>query len=91
MIKTLLTVLAASGMLRFIAQAQTTPAGTAQPISPTSKTGQGNASNTAPNRSSTAGSPKAKSSDNPVDATGKPVSTTPSNSANSVKARKPKK
>jgi hypothetical protein len=97
MIKTILTALVVSGMLRFTAQAQTTPAGTApagttaKPVSPTSKTGQGNSNNAAPNRSSTAGVSNAETSNNPVDATGKPVGTTPSNSTSTVKAQKPKK
>jgi hypothetical protein len=97
MIKTILTALVVSGMLSFTAQAQTTPAGTAPAgttaklVSPTSKTGQGNSNNAAPNRSSTAGVSNAETSNNPVDATGKPVGTTPSNSTSTVKAQKPKK
>jgi hypothetical protein len=92
MIKTLLTALTVAGMLHFTAQAQTTPAGTtAKPVGPTRKAGQGNSSNTAPNRSSTAGVTNAETSNNPVDATGKPVSTTESNSTSTVKTQKPKK
>jgi hypothetical protein len=89
--KTLLMALVVPGMLCFTAQAQTIPAGTpAKSISPTSKTGQGNSGNTAPNRSSTAGVSNAQTSNNPVDATGKPVGTTESNSTSTVKAQKRK-
>lgn len=89
--KTLLTALVVSGMLSFTAPAQTAPVGTpTKSGNPTSKTGQRNSGDTAPNRSSTAGTPNAETSNNPVDATGKPVSTTPSNTTSTVKARKPK-
>jgi len=92
--KTLLTALAVTGMLSFTAQAQTTPAGTAPAGSRsagTSKTSQTNSGNMAPNRSSTAGTPSVATSNDPVDATGKPVSTAPSNTTSTVKKQKPKK
>jgi hypothetical protein len=88
----LITALVVAGTLRFAAQAQTTPPSTpAKSVSPTSKTAQRNSSNAAPNRSSTAGVSNAATSNNPVDATGKPVGTTESNSTSTVKAPKPKK
>lgn len=96
MIKTILTALVVSGALSLTAQAQTTPAGsrtagtTATSGNKTSKAGQGNSGDMAPNRSSTAGTPSAATSNNPVDATGKPLGTTPSNSTSTVKTRKPK-
>ena len=92
MIKTALTALVVAGTLQSTAQAQTAPSSTpAKPVSPTSKTGQRNSGNTAPNRSSTAGVSNATTSNNPVDATGKPVGTTESNTTSTVKAQNPKK
>ena len=98
----LFTAVIVAGTLCYKAQAQTTPASTAATgnhpagtpaklVGPASKTSQGNSSNTAPNRSSTAGVPNAATSNNPVDATGKPVGTTESNNTSTVKTQKPKK
>jgi len=93
MSKTLLTALVVAGMLSFSAQAQTMPAGTTPAGATTkpAKTSQGNSGDMAPNRSSTAGNPAAATSNNPVDATGKPVGTTQSTTTSSSKTRKPKK
>jgi hypothetical protein len=94
MIKTLLTVVAVVGITRFSAEAQTTPAGSHPAGTPAKsggsirKTAQDNSGNTAPNRSSTAGVSNAATSNNPVDATGKPMGTTESNSTSTVKAPK---
>ena len=88
--KTLLAAFVVAGLLRFTAQAQTTPAST-KAAAPTSKTGQGNSGDTAPNRSSTAGTPTATTSNNPVDATGKPVNATPSTKMSTGKPQKPKR
>lgn len=91
MMKTILTALVVAGMLSFTAQAQTTPAGTTtKPVAPTSKTSQGNSGNTAPNRSSTAGTYTTGTSNNPVDATGKPVGTTQPTNTSTGKTQKPK-
>jgi hypothetical protein len=91
MSKTLLTALVVASMLRFTAQAQTTPTGTtAKPVAPTSKSGQSNSGDTAPNRSSTAVTPMVETSNNPVDATGKPVGTPQSTKTSTGKTRKPK-
>ena len=85
MIKTALTALFVAGTLQSTAQAQTAPSSTpAKPVSPTSKTGQRNSGNTA-------GVSNATTSNNPVDATGKPVGTTESNTTSTVKAQNPKK
>jgi hypothetical protein len=70
MSKTLLTALVVASMLRFTAQAQTTPTGTTA--------------------SSTAGTPMVETSNNPVDATGKPVGTPQSTKTSTGKTRKPK-
>ncbi|RZL16086.1 MAG: hypothetical protein EOO62_02265 [Hymenobacter sp.] len=92
MIKTILTALVVAGTLPFTVQAQTTPAGTpAQASSQPRKTAQANSGNLAPNRSSTAGVPNAQTSNNPVDATGKPVGTTEANNTSTVKGQKRKK
>ncbi|NML65150.1 hypothetical protein HHL22_08025 [Hymenobacter sp. RP-2-7] len=89
--KTLLAALGVAGMLSFTTQAQTTPTGTARMGKrPASKATPGNSGSMAPNRSSTAGTPDAATSNNPVDATGKPVGTTPSGTTSTVKAHKPK-
>ncbi|RZJ90422.1 MAG: hypothetical protein EOO60_08955 [Hymenobacter sp.] len=89
--KKLLTTLVAAGVLCLTAQAQTTPASTtAKPVTRPSKTSQGNSGDTAPNRSSTAGNPTAGTSNNPVDATGKPVGTSQSTTTSPGKTRKPK-
>ncbi|MBJ6144378.1 hypothetical protein [Hymenobacter sp. BT559] len=102
MITKLLLALAVAGVVGSAAQAQTTPAGTAPAggrmagtaakagASP-SKSSQANSGNMAPNRSSTAGSYSTGTSNNPVDATGKPVSATQSGNTSTGKAPKTKK
>lgn len=93
MIKPLLLAFGVAGMLSSTAQAQTTPAmgSRAASTSATSKTSQSNSGDMAPNRSSTAGTSAAATSNNPVDATGKPVNTTPSNTTSTVKKQPSKK
>jgi hypothetical protein len=109
MIKTLLTAFVISGTLSFAAQAQTTPASTAtpgnhtagttaNPVDPTSKTGQtvsgvtgqGASGNTTPDRPTTTGNHTAGTTNNPVDPTSNLAGATRSDNTSTRKTHKTK-